>query len=73
MNLDELKRLIGEATPGPTDEVQFTANIDCDESEAYSVKLGLAVRWADGLPLSIGRLHPGASEEFGNLRHDCVA
>jgi uncharacterized protein YjbI with pentapeptide repeats len=26
--------------------VQFTADINCDESESYSVKLGLAVRWA---------------------------
>ena len=26
--------------------VQFSADIECDESESYSVKLGLAVRWA---------------------------
>ena len=29
-----------------TGAVQFTANIECDESESYSIKLGLAVRWA---------------------------
>ena len=28
-----------------TDDVQFTADIECDENESYSVKLGLAVRW----------------------------
>jgi hypothetical protein len=27
-------------------EVQFTAEIDCDESTSSSIKLGLAVRWA---------------------------
>ncbi len=29
-----------------TGAVQFTANIECNESESYSVKLGLAVTWA---------------------------
>ena len=29
-----------------TGKVQFTAEIDCDESEATSVKIGLAVKWA---------------------------
>jgi hypothetical protein len=29
-----------------TGAVQFTADIKCDESESYSVKMGLAVRWA---------------------------
>ena len=29
-----------------TGSVQFTAEIDCDESEPRSVKLGLAVKWA---------------------------
>lgn len=29
-----------------TGSVQFTAEIDCDESESRSVKLGLAVKWA---------------------------
>ncbi len=29
-----------------TDEVQFTAEIDCEEHAAVSVKIGLAVRWA---------------------------
>lgn len=29
-----------------TGEVQFTAEIDCDEGASKSVKLGLAVRWA---------------------------
>jgi hypothetical protein len=27
-------------------QVQFTAEIDCDESTSRSIKLGLAVRWA---------------------------
>ena len=27
-------------------QVQFTAELDCDESSSYSVKLGLAVNWA---------------------------
>ena len=27
-------------------KVQFTAEIDCEEGESESVKLGLAVRWA---------------------------
>ncbi|WP_299549901.1 pentapeptide repeat-containing protein, partial [uncultured Tateyamaria sp.] len=27
-------------------DVQFTAEIDCNEDEGYSVKLGLAVKWA---------------------------
>jgi hypothetical protein len=29
-----------------TRAVQVTAEIECDESESYSVKLGLAVQWA---------------------------
>lgn len=29
-----------------TGRVQFTAEIDCPEEESYSVKLGLAVKWA---------------------------
>ncbi len=29
-----------------TGAVQFIAEIECDESESYRVKLGLAVRWA---------------------------
>ena len=29
-----------------TGNVQFTAEIECDESAAYSIKLGLAVKWA---------------------------
>ena len=29
-----------------TGDVQFTAEIDCDKSEASSIKLGLAVMWA---------------------------
>ena len=29
-----------------TSKVQFTAEIDCDENEAKSVKIGLAVKWA---------------------------
>ena len=29
-----------------TSSVQFTAEIDCDESESRSIKLGLAVKWA---------------------------
>ena len=29
-----------------TGAVQFTAEIDCDESESISVKVGLAVKWA---------------------------
>lgn len=28
-----------------TGNVQFAAEIECDENEAYSVKLGLAVKW----------------------------
>ena len=28
-----------------TKKVQFTAEINCDETAAYSVKLGLAVKW----------------------------
>jgi uncharacterized protein YjbI with pentapeptide repeats len=29
-----------------TDEVQFTAEIDCDENESISLKVGLSVKWA---------------------------
>jgi len=38
MKFDVLNRFSGE--------VQFTADIDCEESDSRSVKLGLAVRWA---------------------------
>ena len=39
-------------------EVQFTAEIECDEAEATSVKLGLAVKWA---------LESGANMRDANL------
>ena len=29
-----------------TGEIKFTAQLDCDESESVSFKLGLAVKWA---------------------------
>lgn len=38
IKFDVLKRWTGE--------VAFTAELDCDESAAPSLKLGLAVRWA---------------------------
>lgn len=38
MKFDVLSRFTGK--------VQFTAEIECGEDAAYSVKLGLAVRWA---------------------------
>ena len=37
MKFDVLNRWYGE--------VQFTADIDCDETEISSIKLGLAVKW----------------------------
>jgi hypothetical protein len=47
-----------------TSAVQFTAEIECDESEAYSVKLGLAVRWA----FKTGANLEGANLEGADLR-----
>jgi len=49
--------------------VQFSADIECDESESYSVKLGLAVRWAfkTGANLRGANLR-GANLEGANLR-----
>ena len=37
MKYDVLNRFTGE--------VQFTADIDCDENELTSIKLGLAIQW----------------------------
>jgi hypothetical protein len=47
-----------------TGAVQFTAEIECDEGEAYSVKLGLAVRWA----FKTGAYLGGANLEGAYLR-----
>ena len=46
-----------------TGAVQFTADIKCDESESYSVKMGLAVRWA----FKAGAYLAGANLEGANL------
>jgi uncharacterized protein YjbI with pentapeptide repeats len=47
-----------------TGAVQFTADIKCDESESYSVKMGLAVRWA----FKAGAYLAGANLEGAYLR-----
>ena len=42
-----------------TGSVQFVAEIDCDDGEDHSVKLGLAVKWA---------MESGANLSWANLR-----
>ena len=44
-------------------EVQFTAEIDCKESESTSIKLGLAVKWA----IKAGANLAGANLDGANL------
>lgn len=49
--------------------LQFTAEIDCDEDAALSIKIGLAVKW--GLKNNANLRHAnlrGASLEFADLR-----
>ena len=41
-----------------SDDVQFTAEIDCKETELHGIKIGLAVRWA---------IKNGANREGANL------
>ena len=52
-----------------TGDVQFTAEIDCDEGQERSVKLGLAVKWAvsNGANLRDANLRD-ANLRYANLR-----
>ncbi len=47
-----------------TGEVQFTAEIECDENESNSIKIGLAVRWGVKNDANLG----GANLGGANLR-----
>jgi uncharacterized protein YjbI with pentapeptide repeats len=52
-----------------TRAVQVTAEIECDESESYSVKLGLAVQWAIKSGASLAGAHLVSADLNGaNLR-----
>jgi uncharacterized protein YjbI with pentapeptide repeats len=48
-----------------TGAVQFTAEIECDESESYSVKLGLAIRWAFKTGADLGGANLGGANLGG--------
>ncbi len=52
-----------------TGDVQFTAEIDCDKSEATSIKLGLAVMWA----IKTGAYMKDANMEGANMAYAYMA
>jgi hypothetical protein len=48
-----------------TGEVQFTAEIECDEAAPTSIKLGLAVKWAIGSGAYLGGASLGGADLSG--------
>ena len=62
-----------------TGAVQFTAEIDCDDSELTSVKIGLAVKWGIKVRANLARANlahanlDGANLARANLAHAYLA
>ena len=48
-----------------TGAIQFTAEIDCDESEVRSIKLGLAVKWAIKTRANLSRANLSRANLYG--------